>query len=145
MGGIDAITAIRAESPTARVIVLTTYQGDVLVRRALTAGAQAYLLKSAVRADLIDIIRAVHSGQKRINAEAAIQLAKHTNEDPLSDREMNVLKLIAAGNSNKHIARHLSITEGTVKTHVKNILAKLQASDRTHAATLGAERGIIGF
>ena len=141
MCGIDALVAIRAKAPRARVIVLTTYQGDALVQRALKAGAQAYLLKSDVRADLIDSIRAVYEGQTRINPEVAVQIAKHINSDPLSERELDVLRLIASGNSNKKIARRLQITEGTVKTHVKNILAKMHASDRTHATTLGVERG----
>jgi DNA-binding NarL/FixJ family response regulator len=145
MCGIDAILAIRAKAPRARVIVLTTYHGDALVQRALKAGAQAYLLKSAVRSDLIDSIRAVYAGQTRINHEVAVQIAKHINNDPLSDRELDVLRLIASGNSNKSIARRLQITEGTVKSHVKSILAKMHASDRTHATTLGVERGMIGF
>jgi DNA-binding NarL/FixJ family response regulator len=145
MGGIEAIEAIRAEAPRARIVVLTTYHGDVLVQRALKAGAQAYLLKSEVRTELIEVIRAVHAGQKRIQAEVAIELAEHSAEESLSDREVSVLRLIAAGNSNKHIARHLDLAEGTVKTHVKNILSKMRANDRTHAATLGIERGIIGF
>ena len=145
MGGVEAIVRIRAISPAAKIIVLTTYRGDVLVQRALKAGAQAYLLKDQARTDLLEIIRAVNVGQKRFHAEVAIQLAKHSCEEVLSDREEHVLALIAEGNSNKRIARRLEITEGTVKTHVKNILGKLQASDRTHAATLGLERGIIGF
>jgi len=143
--GIDVIASIRAEFPAARVIVLTTYEGDVLVQRALRAGASGYLLKSAVRTDLVDVIRAVHAGQRRIQPEVALKLAEFVTEGTLSEREINVLKLIAEGNSNKHIARQLDITEGTVKTHVKSILSKLRANDRTHAATLGMERGIIGF
>jgi DNA-binding NarL/FixJ family response regulator len=139
------IASIRAEFPAARVIVLTTYEGDVLVQRALRAGASGYLLKSAVRTDLVDVIRAVHAGQRRIQPEVALKLAEFVTEGTLSEREINVLKLIAEGNSNKHIARQLDITEGTVKTHVKSILSKLRANDRTHAATLGMERGIIGF
>jgi DNA-binding NarL/FixJ family response regulator len=117
MNGIEAIAAIRSESRNARIIVLTTYQGDVMAQRALKAGAQAYLLKSKVRNDLLETIRAVHSGQRRINPEVAMQLAQHTTEDALSAREVAVLELIATGNSNKHVARELSITEGTVKSH----------------------------
>jgi DNA-binding NarL/FixJ family response regulator len=143
--GIDALCSIRAEFPQARVIILTTYDGDVLMQRALRAGASGYLLKSAVRTDLIDVIRAVHAGQRRIQPEMALKVAPFVAEGLLSDREVKVLGLIAEGNSNKHIARLLEITEGTVKTHVKNILSKLRANDRTHAATLGMERGIIGF
>jgi len=144
MSGIDAIIAIRSEFPNARIIVLTTYRGDVLAQRALKAGAHSYLLKTQVRKDLMETIRAVHSGHKRINAEVAMGLAQHTTEEALSVRELKVLELIADGNSNKHIARELHIAEGTVKSHVKSILAKLQANDRTHAVALGLERGIIG-
>lgn len=142
--GIDVIAAIRAEFPDARLIVLTTYEGDVLVQRALRAGASGYLLKSAVRTDLVEVVRDVHAGQLRIQPEVALKLSEHVRESFLSDREVDVLRLIALGNSNKHVARHLDITEGTVKTHVKSILAKLRASDRTHAVSLGLERGIIG-
>jgi DNA-binding NarL/FixJ family response regulator len=145
MSGIDAIVAIRQRAPAARLVVLTTYKGDVLAQRALRAGAQAYLLKSQVRTDLLDTIRAVNAGQRRINPEVAMELAHHTTEESLSDREIHVLRLIALGNSNKHVARALGITEGTVKSHVKNILAKLQATDRTHAVTLARDRGIIGL
>ncbi len=145
MSGIDAIIAIRNEFPEARVIVLTTYAGDVLARRALKAGAQAYVLKGSVRKELLDTIRSVHAGKKRIEPDVATQLADHAGDDALTTREVQVLSLIAAGNSNKIIADQLSITEETVKGHVKNILSKLGANDRTHAVTLGLKRGIIGL
>ena len=143
MSGIDAIIAIRAEFPEARIIVLTTYAGDVLAQRALKAGVQAYILKSNVRKELLETIRIVHSGKRRIHPEVATQLADHAGDDLLTAREIQVLTLIAAGNSNKLIADQLSITEETVKGHVKNILSKLSANDRTHAVTLGLKRGII--
>jgi two-component system, NarL family, response regulator len=143
MDGIEAIVAIRAEFPQARIIVLTTYAGDARAQRALAAGAQGYVLKGMLRKELLDTIRAVHRGQKKISAEVATQLAHHTTDDDLSDREIEVLKLIAAGNSNKRIANHLSITEETVKGHVRSILAKLGASDRTHAVTVGLTRGVF--
>ena len=143
MSGVDAIIAIRSEFPDARVIVLTTYAGDVLAQRALKAGAQAYILKNNVRKELLETIRIVHSGKKRIHPEVATQLADHAGDDLLTAREVEVLALIAAGNSNKLIADQLSITEETVKGHVKNILSKLSANDRTHAVTLGLKRGII--
>ena len=143
MNGVDAMIAIREEFPSARIIVLTTYVGDVQVMRALGAGARAYLLKSALRKELLETIRLVHSGQKRIVSEVATELAEHATDDTLSPREIEVLRLIANGNANKIIAVHLSITEETVKGHVKNILAKLAAKDRTHAVTIGLKRGII--
>ncbi|HEV7732201.1 MAG TPA: response regulator transcription factor [Candidatus Binatia bacterium] len=143
MSGIDAIIAIRAECPDARIIVLTTYAGDVLARRALKAGAQAYVLKGLVRKELLDTIRAVHAGKKRIHPDVATELADHTADDALTAREIEVLTLIAAGNANKLVADQLSISEETVKGHVKNILSKLGANDRTHAVTLGLKRGII--
>lgn len=143
MNGIDAIRAIRAEFPSARIIVLTTYAGDALAQRALKAGAQGYVLKGLLRKELMDTIRAVHSGLKRINADVATQIAHHTADDALSNREIEVLRLIAAGNSNKRIGAHLSISEETVKGHVRSILEKLGAQDRTHAVTLGMSRGII--
>lgn len=143
MSGIEAMIAIRSEFPNARVIVLTTYAGDVQVVRALKAGARAYILKGRVHGELLDTIRAVHSGQKRISQEVAVGLAEHTGEDELSTRELEVLRLIAAGNANKEIAAQLSIGEDTVKRHVTNILAKLRANDRTHAVTIGLKRGII--
>jgi DNA-binding NarL/FixJ family response regulator len=143
MDGIDAILAIRSEFPNARVIVLTTYEGDALAYRALKAGARAYILKSMVRKDLLTAIRAVHAGQKHIQSEVAVQLADHAADDPLTPREVEVLTMIAEGNSNKIIADRLYITEHTVKGHVKSILSKLGASDRTHAVTLGLKRGIL--
>ena len=145
MSGIDAIIAIRAESPAAKIVVLTTYGGDALAQRALRAGAMAYVLKGMVRKDLLDTIRAVHAGQKRIQPEIASGLANHMSDELLTPREVEVLELIAAGHSNKLIANHLSLAEETVKGHVKNILAKLHATDRTHAVTQGLKRGIIGL
>ena len=143
LNGIDAIIGIRGEFPNARIIVLTTYAGDVQVLRALKAGARGYILKGHVRRELLDTIRAVHAGQKRIPPEVAAELAEHYAEDELSSREIDVLRLIAAGNPNKEIAAQLSIAEDTVKSHVTNILAKLGANDRTHAVTIGLKRGII--
>ncbi len=143
LNGIDAIIGIRSEFPNARVIVLTTYAGDVQVLRAPKAGARGYILKGHVRRELLDTIRAVHAGQKRIPPEVAAELAEHTGEDDLSSREIEVLRLIAAGNANKEIAAQLSIAEDTVKSHVTNILSKLGANDRTHAVTIGLKRGII--
>jgi DNA-binding NarL/FixJ family response regulator len=143
MNGVEAMIAIRAEFALARIIVLTTYAGDAQVLRALEAGAQAYLLKSALRKELLDTIRLVHAGRKRIVPEVATTLAEHAADDALSLREIEVLRLIAAGNANKAIAAHLFITEETVKGHVKNILAKLTANDRTHAVTIALKRGII--
>jgi DNA-binding NarL/FixJ family response regulator len=143
MNGVEAMIAIREEFPSARIIVLTTYVGDAQVLRALEAGARAYLLKSALRKELPETIRLVHAGHKRIVPEVATELAEHATDDALSPREIEVLKLIASGNANKIIAAQLSITEETVKGHVKNILAKLAANDRTHAVTIGLKRGII--
>ena len=143
MDGVEALIAIRGEFPNARVIVLTTYKGDVQALRALKAGAQAYLLKGSLRQDLLETIRDVHAGRKRIGQEVAEQLADHVGDDALSAREIEVLQLIGAGNANKIIADELSISEDTVKGHVKNILSKLGANDRTHAVTIGLKRGII--
>lgn len=143
MNGIDALVAIRSEFPEARIIMLTTYAGDALCKRAMTAGAQAYILKGSVRKDLVDTIRAVCAGKKFIHAEVAAELATHATDDALSHREIEVLSLIAAGNSNKLIADRLAISEDTVKAHVKSILSKLGVNDRTHAVTLGLKRGII--
>ena len=143
MDGVDAIIAIQSEFPSARIIVLTTYAGDVLAQRALKAGAQAYVLKSQVRKDLLETIRAVHAGQKRIHSEIAKQIAEHTTDDGLTSREIEVLGLIAVGHANKQVANRLSISEETVKGHVSNILAKLRANDRTHAVTIAVTRGII--
>lgn len=143
MNGIEALIAIRAEFLAARIIVLTTYTGDVLAQRALTAGAQGYVLKGMIRKDLLETIRAVHLGMKRVHSDVAAQLANHMGEDVLSEREVQVLRLVAGGNSNKRIAGLLCISEETAKGHVKNILAKLNATDRTHAVTLALARGII--
>jgi len=143
MDGVEAMAAICSEFPQARIIVLTTYRGDVQVLRALKAGARAYLLKSLLRKELLDTIRAVHAGQKRIPSEVAAELADHAIDDALTSREIDVLRLIAGGNANKLIADQLLITEDTVKGHVKNILSKLGASDRTHAVTIALKRGII--
>ena len=143
MSGVEAILGIRGEFPSARVIVLTTYMGDVQVVRALNAGARGYLLKGNISTELLDTIRAVHAGQKRISGEVAANLAEHTGEEDLTEREVQVLRLIAGGNANKEIGAQLSIGEDTVKRHVTNILAKLQANDRTHAVTIGLKRGIL--
>jgi DNA-binding NarL/FixJ family response regulator len=141
--GIDAISRIRREFSEARIIVLTTYSGDTQVLRALKAGARGYILKGHVHKELLDAIRAVHAGQKRIPAEIAAELADHATDDALTEREIDVLRLIGAGNSNKQIADQLSIGEATVKSHVTNILSKLGANDRTHSVTIGLKRGII--
>jgi len=143
MTGLDALIAIRGEFPDARVIVLTTYTGDVQVLRAMKAGARGYLLKNLLHKELLDMIRAVHAGKKTLSAEASYQLAEHATDEPLTPAEVEVLRLIAAGNANKQIAAQLSITEETVKGRVKNILSKLDANDRTHAAMIGVKRGII--
>lgn len=143
MGGLDAVIAICGEFPEARIIVLTTYTGDVQVLRALKAGARGYLLKNTLHKDLLDMIRAVHAGKKTLSPEASFELAEHAMDDPLTPGEIEVLRLIASGNGNKQIADLLSISEETVKGRVKNILSKLNANDRTHAATIGLKRGII--
>jgi DNA-binding NarL/FixJ family response regulator len=143
MNGLDAISAIRSEFPEARIIVLTTQPGDVQVSRALKAGARAYLLKGMLRKELLQTIRAVHAGQKRVSSEIAAEIAEHAADSSLTPREIDVLRLIAAGNANKEIGAQLSLTEVTVKSHVKNILAKLTANDRTHAVTIALKRGII--
>jgi DNA-binding NarL/FixJ family response regulator len=143
LGGTEAITSIRSEFPNARIIVLTTYTGDVQVLRALKTGAQGYVLKGHVHRELLETIRAVHAGQKRIPADVATELAEHTMDDALTTREIEVLRLIASGNANKQIADQLSIGEATVKSHVTNILSKLGANDRAHAVTIGLKRGII--
>ena len=145
MNGIDAIIAIRNEFPEARIIVLTTYVGDVQILRALKAGARAYLLKNLLHKELLDTIRAVHAGKKNLSPDASYQLAEHATDDALTPGEISVLRLIAAGNANKQIADQLAITEETVKGRVKNILSKLGANDRTHAAMIGMKRGIIEF
>jgi DNA-binding NarL/FixJ family response regulator len=143
MSGIDSISAIRGEFPEARIIILTTHAGDVQVSRALRAGARAYLLKGSLRNELLETIRAVHAGQKRVSSEVAAEIAEHSTDDALTPREIDVLRLAAKGNSNKEIAAQLSLTEETVKSHIRNILAKLEAKDRTHAVAIGAKRGII--
>jgi DNA-binding NarL/FixJ family response regulator len=143
MNGIDAVVAIRAEFPDAKIIVLTTYAGDVQIFRALKAGAHGYLLKNTFHKELVDAIRAVHFGRKALSAEASYELAEHATTEALTQGEISVLRLIAAGNANKQIADQLSITEETVKWRVKNILSKLGANDRTQAAMIGVKRGII--
>ena len=143
MNGLDAMLAIRGEFPDARIIVLTTYTGDVQVRRALQAGARAYLLKNSLHKELLETIRAVHAGRKNLSPEVSFELAEHAAEETLSPLEVRVLRLIADGNSNKEIAAVLSVTEDSVKGHVRNILSKLGATDRTQAAMIGVKRGII--
>ncbi len=143
MNGLDALIAIRNEFPEAKVIVLTTYVGDVQIRRALKAGAHAYLLKNTLHKELMETIRAVHAGKKALSPEASYEIAEHATDDALTPAEIAVLRLIAAGNANKQIADQLSITEETVKSRVKSILSKLGANDRTHAAMIGVKRGII--
>jgi DNA-binding NarL/FixJ family response regulator len=143
MSGMDAVIAIRGEFPVAKIIVLTTYKGDVQVLRALKAGASAYLLKSLVHRELLETIRAVHAGKKALSPDASYELAEHAMDDALTPGEVEILKLIAAGNGNKQIAAQLALTEETVKGRVKNILSKLNANDRTHAAMIGIKRGII--
>jgi DNA-binding NarL/FixJ family response regulator len=143
MNGVDAILSIRGEFPEAKIIVLTTYSGDVQVLRALKAGARAYLLKAIMHKDLVDMIRAVHAGKKALSPDASFELAEHATDEALTAAEIDVLRLIAAGNANKQIADMLSVAEDTVKGRVKSTLSKLNASDRTHAATIGLKRGII--
>jgi DNA-binding NarL/FixJ family response regulator len=143
MNGIDAIIAIRGEFPEARIIVLTTYVGDIQVLRAIKAGARGYLLKNHLHKELLETIRAVHTGKKTLSAEASFQLAEHATDDVLTPAEVSVLRLIAGGNANKEIAEQLSVTEESVKGRVKSILSKLGANDRTHAAMIGVKRGII--
>jgi DNA-binding NarL/FixJ family response regulator len=143
MSGLDAIIAIRGEFPATKIIVLTTYNGDVQVLRALKAGAHAYLLKTTLHKDLVDTIRAVHAGKKALSPEASFELAEHATDDALTPCEIEVLRLIATGNANRQIADLLSVTEDTVKGRVKNIMSKLNANDRTHAATIALKRGII--
>jgi DNA-binding NarL/FixJ family response regulator len=145
MNGLDAIIAIRGEFPEARIIVLTTYAGDVQALRALKAGARAYLLKDSLHKELLATIRAVHAGKKSMSAEVSFQLAEHATDDALTPTEVRVLRLIAEGNANKAISAQLSTSEDTVKGQVRNILSKLGAKDRTHAAMIGLKRGIIEF
>jgi DNA-binding NarL/FixJ family response regulator len=143
MSGIDAISAIRAEFPEARIVILTTHAGDVQVSRAIKAGARAYLLKASLRNELLETIRAVHAGQRRVSSEIAAEIAEHAADEGLTPREVDVLQLLAKGNANKGIASELSLTEETVKSHIRNILSKLQANDRTHALAIAVKRGII--
>jgi DNA-binding NarL/FixJ family response regulator len=143
MSGIDALSAIRGEFPDARIIVLTSYAGDIQVFRALRSGARGYLLKDMLRKELLETIRAVHAGQKRVSSEVAAGIAEHATDDSLTPRETDVLRLIAAGKANKEIGMQLGLTEQTVKSHVKNILGKLGANDRTHAVTIALKRGIM--
>ena len=143
VNGIDAILKIREEFPDARIIVLTTYTGDAQAARAFKAGASGYLLKSMVRKELIDTIRTVHAGKRRIPAEIAVEMAQHHSDDALTQREIQVLREVAAGNANKMVAQLLHVSEETVKAHMKSILSKLGANDRTHAVTIALKRGII--
>jgi DNA-binding NarL/FixJ family response regulator len=145
MNGIDAILAIRKAFPDARIIVLTTYKGDAQAVRALRAGATGYLLKSMLRKELPETIRVVHEGGKRIPPEIAMEIAEHHADDALTDREMEVLRLVGSGNANKNVGDLLHISEETVKAHMKNILYKLGAKDRTHAVMIAVRRGIIGL
>jgi DNA-binding NarL/FixJ family response regulator len=143
MNGIEAIRAIRTEFPTARIVVLTTYAGDVQALGALKAGASGYLLKSMLRKDLLDTIRTVHAGKRRIPPQIATEIAEHAADDALTEREIDVLRRVGGGNSNKQIAVQLAISEGTVKAHMKSILPKLGAHDRTHAVMIAVKRGIL--
>ena len=143
VNGTEAILAIRKEFPDARIIVLTTYAGDVQAVRAIKAGASGYILKNMVRKELVETIRTVHAGKKRIPPEIAVEMAEHHSDDALTGREIEVLREVAAGNANKLVAAHLRISEETVKAHMKSILSKLGANDRTHAVTIALKRGII--
>jgi DNA-binding NarL/FixJ family response regulator len=143
MSGIEAMSAILSEFPDARIVILTTFAGDVEIQRALEAGARAYILKSTPPKELVDVIRQVHAGKKRIPAEIAANLAEHYSDEALTGREVEVLRQIAGGNRNRDIAGQLFITEETVKVHIKHIMEKLGASDRTQAVAIGVRRGII--
>jgi DNA-binding NarL/FixJ family response regulator len=145
VSGIEALIAIRTEFPAARVIMLTTFDGDVEIQRSMKAGAQGYLLKSTPRKELLEAIRKVHAGKKSVPPDVAAQLAEHLSAESLTDREVEVLKELAEGNRNKDIAVRLFISEETVKVHVKHIMEKLGASDRTQAMTIAARRGIIAL
>ena len=145
MCGVTALQHIRREHSSARIIMLTTYKGDAQIMRAVQGGASGFLLKSTLRRELLDTVRGVHMGQRRIPPEIAMELAQHMGQGPLSPREMEVLNHAAGGNSNRRIAEHLSISEETVKAHMKNVLAKLAANDRTHAVTIALKRGIISI
>ena len=143
MKGLEAIVAIRREFADACILVVTTYSGDVQALRAIKAGASGYLLKNMLRKDLPDAIRSVHAGQRRIPGEIAMAMAEHVADDPLTEREVEVLRCVAAGNPNKEVAAQLSIAEETVKAHMSKVLSKLGARDRTHAVVIGVKRGII--
>jgi DNA-binding NarL/FixJ family response regulator len=143
MSGFDVIKKIKDKSPNARIIVLSSYEGDVDIQRALEAGAQGYVAKGMVRDELLDVIRSVHAGKRRLPAAVAQKLAEHIADEPISPRELEVLSLMAAGKRNKEIADELSLAEDTVKMHVRNILSKLQVNDRTEAVTIALRRGII--
>jgi DNA-binding NarL/FixJ family response regulator len=143
VNGIDAIVKIREEFPDARIIVLTTYSGDVQASRAFKAGAAGYLLKNMLRKELIETIRTVHSGKKRIPPEIAVEIAEHHSDDALTEREIQVLREVAGGNANKKVAQLLNVSEETIKGHMRSILSKLGANDRTHAVTIALKRGII--
>jgi DNA-binding NarL/FixJ family response regulator len=143
LSGIDAMRSIRSEFPEARFIVLTTYSRDVQILRALQAGAAGYLVKSALRKDLLSTIRTVHQGGKNLSAEIAAELAQHVLDPELTERELDVLKRVSTGTSNKEIAASLAVTEATVKSHMKNVMAKLGANDRTHAVMIAVKRGFI--
>ena len=145
MCGVAALQAIRADFPHARVLILTTYKGDAQIRRALQAGASGFLLKSSVRKELLDAVRAVHAGMRHVPSEIAVELAQHMGDAMLSERETQVLRCAAAGNSNKRIALQLAIAEETVKAHMRSILSKLGARDRTHAVTLALQRGFLSL
>ena len=144
-GGLEALEAIRYEFPKARIVVLTTYSGDVRAARAISAGAVGYLLKSSLRTELVRTIRDVHQGLRCIPPEIAASLAQRYDVDDLTEREIEVLRLVAAGNSNKLVGDHLSITEETVKSHMKNVLSKLRARDRTHAVQIAMQRGFLAL
>jgi DNA-binding NarL/FixJ family response regulator len=145
MGGLEALTNIRGKFPNARIIVLTTYEGDVQAMRALKAGASGYLLKSSLRKEMLDAIRKVHAGRRYILAEVAEEIAIHAAEEPLSEREVVVLRLVASGKANKVIARELSLSEETIKAHLRSIFSKLEVGDRTGAVTTALRRGIIAL
>ena len=145
MGGVEAISKIRHEDPKARIIVLTTYSGDVQAMRAMKAGAAGYLLKSSMRKELLEAIRAVHAGRRYLPPEIANAIALHAVDDTLSEREIATLRLVAEGKANKQIARELSLSEDTVKTHLKNVFTKLDVDDRTHAVTVAVRRGILTY
>jgi DNA-binding NarL/FixJ family response regulator len=145
MGGVDAIAAIRAMNAAARIIVLTTYSGDVQAVKALKAGAAGYLLKNALRKELLDAIRAVHAGRRYVPADVATEIAIHAADEQLSEREIEILRLVAAGKANKEIARQLSISDETVKGHLKSVFTKLDVRDRTEAVTVALKRGVIAL